>query len=245
MNQNIKANTLIKVLIWITVISSLLGQLFKLIHWPGASILMMLGTFVLCFLYIPLFFIEAQKSIDSFKSKLILLAESLVIFLFGLGFLFKIMHWPGSGLLYNLNYNILFFIVTPYSIYHLIKSFKKSIFTTHAIFLAIYFFAFSMSSLFMSGTGKINVNPIYVQGNNMENALQSANARNLNLYNTIKDAGVGDSLLISIKSKKLKELCDTTSEYIQDLKSELLSQSAKISKGMADTMPFVDIKNPN
>jgi len=245
MNQTVKANTLIKVLISITVISSLFGQLCKLMHWPGAGISMMLGTFVLCFLYIPLYFIEAKKGLETIKSKLILLAQSLVIFLFGLGFLFKIMHWPGSGLLYDLNYSILFFVVTPYSIYHLIKSYKKSIFTSHAVFLAIYFFAFSMSSLFMSGAGKINVNPIYVQGNNMENALQSAKARNINLYRTIKDAGISDTLLISIKSKKLKELCDTTSMYIQDLKSELLSQSAKISKAIADTILFVDIKNPN
>lgn len=56
-----KPSIALKVLIWICLVPSFIGQFFKMMHWPGASILMLVGTLVFCFFYLPLFIIEQHN----------------------------------------------------------------------------------------------------------------------------------------------------------------------------------------
>lgn len=53
-----KPSKILNVLIWLAIIPTLIGEFFKIQHWPGASILMMIGTFVFAFFYLPLYTIE-------------------------------------------------------------------------------------------------------------------------------------------------------------------------------------------
>lgn len=124
--SEIKSSKILNVLVWLAIIPSLIGEFLKIQHWPGAGILMMFGTFIFAFFYLPLFTIESLKTKETKTSKLFLIIQSFILLIFSIGFLFKVMRWPGSGFFYLINNYILLFIVVPFAIYHLSISRKKN-----------------------------------------------------------------------------------------------------------------------
>lgn len=84
----------------------IIGTMFKLQHWPGSGILLTAGLFMFAVLFIPAFFInriiENHKGLNIATNILGLFCSSLVV----LGVLFKVMHWPGSGLMIVLGSSI-------------------------------------------------------------------------------------------------------------------------------------------
>lgn len=95
------------------------GVLFKTMHWPGASILMLLGTILFVLALLPLIFYNAyqrEQSIDV-RLKLKVAFGYFGFALLAVGFLFKMLHWPtanvqiGLGIiLLNLGYFPLVFL---------------------------------------------------------------------------------------------------------------------------------------
>jgi serine phosphatase RsbU (regulator of sigma subunit) len=241
--EEIRPSKILNVLIWIAIIPTLIGEFFKIQHWPLASLLMMIGTFFFAFFYIPLFTIENWKTKETKKSKLILLLQSFILLIFSVGFLFKIMHWPGAGLFYFSNNFILLFIVVPFALYHLAKARKVSIDKTHSILLAIYFLCHCFGSLMNSNSGRINIDTVLQQGFNTEEALRTATSRNKQLYATLNNVKLDGSNDILYRTSKLKAIADSAIIHIQDLKSHLLINTDKISKSKADTLSSLFIEN--
>ena len=86
--QNISNNTE-KAVIGI----ALVGTFFKLQHWPGASILLVIGLSSLAMLYFPLgFYFLTDKS-----EKIAAVVSGLFLSLVPLGIMFKVQHWPGAS----------------------------------------------------------------------------------------------------------------------------------------------------
>ena len=85
-----KPSRILNALIWIAIIPTLIGEFFKIQHWPGASALMMFGTFIFAFFYLPLFTIESWKTKETKKAKWLLFFQSFIVLIFSVGFLFKI-----------------------------------------------------------------------------------------------------------------------------------------------------------
>ena len=75
------------------------GTLFKIQHYPGASIMLVVGIGFLSSLFIPVYFIS--RIIDS-KSTVGKIGNGFAIFslsIFFMGILFKIQHYPGAGIM--------------------------------------------------------------------------------------------------------------------------------------------------
>jgi len=75
------------------------GSLFKIEHWPGAGILLTLGFFLLCFVFLPSAVYVSYREVSNRKKLLAHLSGFLAGFLFAISFLFKIQHWPFAGIL--------------------------------------------------------------------------------------------------------------------------------------------------
>lgn len=77
-----------------------LAALFKIQHWPGASIMLTLGFFFLCFFFLPSSVYVLHTENKSSKKHLLMhlsgLFSSIILLL---GILFKVMHWPGASLM--------------------------------------------------------------------------------------------------------------------------------------------------
>jgi hypothetical protein len=74
------------------------GAILKVNHWPGASILLVTGTLILVFLFIPAALIDNYKAEGNSENKALYIVTYLTCFVVFVAMLFKIMHWPLAGL---------------------------------------------------------------------------------------------------------------------------------------------------
>lgn len=75
------------------------ASVFKIMHWPGAGILLSLGALVTSFLFLPSALVVLWKETRSRKRIFLFVSAFIsgVSLIFGI--LFKVQHWPGGGAL--------------------------------------------------------------------------------------------------------------------------------------------------
>lgn len=94
----------------------LAGTIFKLMHWPGANIMFMMGAVILALLYLPL--ILRHKLKESPRNEALLHISGFVGLAFTtVGSLFKIMHWPGASVTLMIGMGTLAFLYVPIYFY--------------------------------------------------------------------------------------------------------------------------------
>ncbi len=84
-----------------TAVIIIIGTILKMLHWPGAGILLTLGLASLSLVFIPLFVMVKIRDTRAKKKEvnLFLLFTGLITgTLFSLGSLLKIQHWPGANI---------------------------------------------------------------------------------------------------------------------------------------------------
>ncbi len=91
----------------------IMGSLFKIMHWPGAGILLVLGIALSSLVFLPLLTILKTKEVSVIQDKLVLILGTVVGILFCNFVLFKVMHWPGANILLFSSLSIAFFIFLP------------------------------------------------------------------------------------------------------------------------------------
>lgn len=111
-------------------ILAILGALFKIQHWPGASIALTLGLGTLAFAFLPIYASvkkkEAAAKNKSFNSRQIIggvIAGALVF----IGALFKILHWPGAGIVILVSWSLVGVILLPYLVLNQLKQKENQI----------------------------------------------------------------------------------------------------------------------
>lgn len=200
-----------------------IGGLAKVMHWPGAGIMLTFGMLILAFLVLPFACINSYKGLQ--KTKSLYIVGFICAFLFIIGSLFKIMHWPGANLLiYTIPLPTILFLPVYY--YHQRKSNEESNVNLIGImFLLVYYSVFSaMLSLSVSkdilNTYILNIE----QTDNTKTAFEYIN-NEAYLANTSNN-----EKLIRIKNQS-----DEMIRYIHKLKTELIAQTDKVSSKKADT----------
>jgi hypothetical protein len=102
----------------------ILGAIFKFQHWPGASILIFVGTILLATVYLPVF---AMVSIRDTRKKGKKVNKALYVtgvitgFIFLIGILFKIMHWPGANIALTFSVLLTVAVFVPILVTHAIR----------------------------------------------------------------------------------------------------------------------------
>lgn len=101
----------------LSTIFTFLGSFFKIMHWQGASVMIIMGAFSFAFIFIPLLiFIKFKEDSFLFDKFIYSIGIALGTVLM-VGFIFKLMHWPwatvlmlSSILIFNFVYIPLYFI---------------------------------------------------------------------------------------------------------------------------------------
>ena len=109
-----------------TIAPSLLiiGAIFKLQHWPGASVLIVLGSFLLAAVYLPVFAMVSMRDTRKREKKVnktLYVVGVITGFIFITGVLFKIMHWPGAGVSLTVSVLLTVVVFIPILVTHALK----------------------------------------------------------------------------------------------------------------------------
>ena len=75
------------------------AALFKIMHWPGAGIILTLGAFILAFVFMPSALTVLWKETHSRKRLFFYISAFTASMLFILGVVAKVQHWPLAGLI--------------------------------------------------------------------------------------------------------------------------------------------------
>ncbi len=82
-----------------SVTAFIIGTVFKIMHWPGASILILLAIVTFSLVFLPIiYFLKSREATDN-RQKAVVAMACLTGIVFSLGILFTIMHWPGANVL--------------------------------------------------------------------------------------------------------------------------------------------------
>ncbi len=95
----------------------LFGCMFKIMHWPGANIMLILSVFLFCFYFLPVALIANYKSQEAPKHKTLHVVTFMTFFVCMMGVIFKVLHWPGAGVLLIIGLPLPFVLFLPVYIY--------------------------------------------------------------------------------------------------------------------------------
>ncbi len=178
------------------------GSVFKFMHWPGASVLLLLAITTMSFLFLPLVFILKTKDSKSGREKLVTGIGTFVGILLSLFILFKVMHWPGANVLGGSSLSIFFFLFIPVYFFTGIRNpdNKLNTIVTTIILVGVAGLQFTL----------ININPPPRQTEiKMYTYLQSEGLLTKMLQdNTVKSAALNPQLALEVykTAEKLKKI---------------------------------------
>jgi hypothetical protein len=89
------------------------ASLFKIQHWPAASVLLVLGFIFLSFVFLPSAIYVNYKEVSNRTKKWMHLIGFLGSFLLSIGFLFKLQHWAGATMAIALGIVLIGLVFTP------------------------------------------------------------------------------------------------------------------------------------
>jgi hypothetical protein len=82
----------------VTCLVTFAGAIAKVNHWPGAAVLLVMGTGCLLLLFIPSALLDHYKAQEPRRNSALYIVTWLTCFVVFTGMLFKINHWPHAGL---------------------------------------------------------------------------------------------------------------------------------------------------
>tara|TARA_B100000768_G_scaffold68126_1_gene65508 strand:- start:6253 stop:6690 length:438 start_codon:yes stop_codon:yes gene_type:complete len=123
----------------LSTIFTFLGSIFKIMHWPGASVMIIIGAFSFAFIFIPfLIFLKFKEVIFLFDKFIysigVVLGTILIV-----GFVFKLMHWPLATVLMLSSIVIFNFVYIPV---YFLSRFKREDLEFNTIVNSVLMFSF-------------------------------------------------------------------------------------------------------
>ena len=215
------------------------GILFKIQHYPGANLLLLIGFSTIGLVLIPAILISKlrDENARNLHSAYIIGAISLIIYLAGT--LFKIMTFPGAApLLFigAIGLTMVFFLIYVMKVYKNAESIKVSF-----LFLCIGILFFNMFSLLLALNISKGVLAFFIKPGTEITKTASILE---NKSNSLSEEILVDSLISDTLYKKniirVKTLSDELNNFIEDIKIELISKV----DGIDNTEAKVKIKNP-
>ncbi len=233
----------IMILGYIAVFFIVAGVIFKIMHWPGVNVLLILGCILLPFAYgIPLF-IEKNKYVENSFQKFFNLWVLILMFSSVL-FLFKFMYWPGGAMCFFI-LKILLTISIPIIIIHALKTkdvLKNINFHNEAILFifitAVFFFTWE------STVSKKVLTLFIPAGNTVLTELKYQEAKSNELFtaleNAVKNNAAGQNYLE--KANTVKTSCDSLNTFILSLENLMITRTGQ-TNGNPDSLQTINSKD--
>ena len=99
---------------FIAGVAFIFGMLFKIQHWPGANLAILVGLVTGAFLFVPSLLIQLFGDHENKHKRCLYVTGALAIVKYATGFWFRILHWPLATAFLMLGAFVLFFIALPW-----------------------------------------------------------------------------------------------------------------------------------
>ncbi|PKP19915.1 MAG: hypothetical protein CVU05_10275 [Bacteroidetes bacterium HGW-Bacteroidetes-21] len=230
-----KKNGLLHLTALIGGIAFMVGVLFKIMHWPGAGVMLVVGTGALLLLFMPILLFVSLKKAKTSKDKMLYSMGVFALIIFEMSFLFKMMHWPGSSVLILFGSILLFTVFLPMYTY---KNFKEN-----GRITGQYIFLVTTSMFAIIFTFLLSIN---VSKNVLENFIRQdyitmevvkhLEVRNEKVYTEYEK--MSDSIHLQCDSSVavLKKNTQDLYDFINELKIQLVQATDKTDKKTAEEM---------
>ena len=202
----------------------MLGVVFKIMHWPGGGVLLLVGDLTFILLVLPLLLFTKLKNATEPKEKRVYYLGALALIIYILSNLFKFQHWPGASVLMFLGGLLLIVGFLPMYTWQRIqlegKITGQFIYT---IILAMFFVLFT--SLLALNVSNDYLAAFVDQAKNelaIGNYLEQKNAENLQKINHISSYSPD----IISEAKQIRHKADEVCDYMINLQLSLLQDLA-------------------
>lgn len=199
------------------------GIFFKFMHWPGASMGIVLGITIASLVFLPLLFTLKMREKQKSKDKLILGIGMLAAIGMSLGIMFKIMHWPGANMMGLGSILAMAFVFLPIYFFSGIRNPEtkvNTIVSSLIIILGCGLFFTLINTRPSATIERTNV----LANQHTQNSYEYLLKQNAHSYETVSK----DSTLKQEELSKLRTACTNLCNSIEDLKLKLVSASEGI-----------------
>lgn len=203
----------VKVLGIITSTLMITGLFFKTMHWPGASIMVALGTLILLAGFTPfaLFSLRRDDNLNVFSGKfLAYMAGFICLTETGLAMLFKFNHWPGGSTLTVISWILVIFVLFPLIFIHIHKYSEKKLISYTLLLFAFLVFTMPVIQSINRQVFKGNIYRYTVTDMNDETNYYSSKIVKLEPYSSDKEE-------IAVLNKSLSANLDKINEILSKL----------------------------
>ena len=219
---------------------SILGTLFKIQHFPGASILLTLGLGTLALVFLPLYASvkkkEAESKNEKFNYRLVIggvIAGALVL----IGAMFKIMHWPGAGIVILVSWSLVAIILLPMLVMTQLKQKENKINN----FMIIILVSVSVSILVLA---RVRSEPWpLLQGYYLpeQNLISNAELLEVQCDRILKNDETLGSVQVAEQMKMVAAEADELCNYMQDIKLEMVRNLTNEDEEAIDENGTIDV----
>jgi serine phosphatase RsbU (regulator of sigma subunit) len=213
--MNEKPNLALKILGWIVVVTIFIGSFFKISHFPGATLALVLSAFVYLAFYMPLWF---QQALKEKKERFFIIAQFIFMCLYILSNVVKLQHWPGGRLLGNLMFYLVPLVLVPITFIKMVRSGKSSLMQFNNLVFLFYLIASTETIYIRATDSAIGISAISLSANQAEDAYAHIQAKSKYLYNAFDQLNNKEQNPFFAKAQQLKLSTDSVERYIHHLK---------------------------
>lgn len=207
----------------LAAVFTFIGSIFKILHYPGASVCIVLGITLFSLIFLPLMIAIKFKDETSRTDKIVFSFGFFIGIFTSLGFLFKIMHWPYAHILMLGGLVSLTFVYVPLYFFTRFRQPELKFTTT-------------VNSVLMMACGGL-LFAMYNLGYSTKVEESSQQAYRL-LNEEVQK--MDQSKVISVNREDVKALQEQVMKLnreITGLKSMIIRRSAKLTKQEYDAIP--------
>ena len=212
----------------------LLGAIFKTMHWPGASVMIVLGAATFSLIFLPLMIILKFKDEEKTTDKLVFAFSFILAMMAIMGTLFKIMHWPYATFLMLTSSTLFIFGYVPIYFLSRYRRVEQRFNTIINSVLMVGFGGMLYALMNVSGS-KSYMESVYASYEFMNN-----NSEKL-IYANSKIASKNKQNI----DKSFYELSQNLYNHIDDTKAYLVSIVNNSSIENSKKLKIYEVKNPN
>lgn len=226
------------------------GAFFKIMHWPGANICLIVGTVTLSMFFIPYFFYVNLKEQTEKKSKVVAGIGLTTAMLLCASTLFKMMHWPGAMMMFVL-FAGSFLVFLPVYIMNGVRNplTKVSSISNGFLFAAIGGFVMLMSFQQPSKSVTDSLNVIEANQNalllEMKNQLTNSDASAMTKQSIEQFITACDNAIKSIDNGDVGVVgngAPVTPEQLNTLNAQLSEATASLNNSLSADSTWTPIK---